>query len=444
MIVTGSLTSQSVSASLRLRSRDVRSEREYNGGARGQAPSNSHSDRQVRQSPLDPLHRRCRRPARCCASRERRGLRLLAHDFPGTIGRANLDGSAVNQSFVAGGSRTAGVAVDGSHLYWANYAGHSIGRSNLDGTDPEQSFITGANFPIGVAVDGSHVYWANNAGGGSIGRADLNGSNVEQNFIAAPTATGVAVDGTYIYWAENLGDKIGRAKLSGSEVDHSFITGASHPYGVAVDAGHVYWTNEENGTIGRANLNGTEVNQSFISPLPEEEEVEEEEIGGESRYGIAVDAGHIYWANDSSAEIGRANLDGSGFNPSFIFPATAFGVAVDLGSGSSPPPVATPLTPSKPSNSFGLGKLTLNKKAGSATLILVLPGPGKLVLKGKGLLTLVKRVKKKGKALLTIRPTKKTKKTLARAGKAKVTARLTFTPTGGTPHTESKTLTLKG
>ena len=374
------------------------------------------------------------------------------NDFSGTIGRSNLDGSAVNQDFVVGGgSRTAGVAVDGSHLYWVDYANTgTIGRSNLDGSEPEPNFITGANFPTGVAVDGSHVYWANNSGGGTIGRASLDGSNVEQNFIAAPTATGVAVDGTYIYWAENLGNKIGRAKLNGVEVEHSFITGVNHPFGVAVDAGHVYWTNQGEGTIGRANLNGSEVDQSFISPVPEDEAEEEEEISGESRYGIAVDAGHIYWANDSSAEIGRANLDGSGVNPSFIFPATAFGVAVDSGSGATVPPVTAlpPVTilptPSQPSNVFELGKLKLHKKAGSATLILVLPGPGKLVLKGKGLLTLMKTVKKKGKAPLTISPTKTTKKTLAKAGKAKVTAKITFTPTGGTPHTESKALTLKG
>jgi virginiamycin B lyase len=125
-------------------------------------------------------------------------------DFSGTIGRSNLDGSAINQDFVVGGgSRTAGVAVDGSHLYWVDYApAGTIGRSNLDGSEPEPNFITGASSPTGVAVDGSHVYWANNTGGGTIGRADLNGSNVDQNFIAAPTATGVAVDGTYIYWAE--------------------------------------------------------------------------------------------------------------------------------------------------------------------------------------------------------------------------------------------------
>lgn len=470
------------------------------------------------------------------------------NDFSGTIGRANLDGSAVNQSLVVGGGgRTVGVAVDGSHIYWAHYAKDgTIGRSNLDGSEPEPNFITGADFPIGVAVDGSHVYWANNSGG-TIGRADLNGSNVDQSFIAASTATGVAVDGSHVYWAENLGDKIGRAKLDGSEVEHSFITGVNHPYGVAVDSGHIYWTGEGDGSIGRANLSGTEPELNFIAPAPEnEEEEEEEEIGGESRYGIAVDAGHIYWSNDSGAEIGRADLNGSAVDPSFIFPATAFGVAVDSGSPSASQPSTTtvacapgqltlpgaatcratvsgvtaptgavafsssaagafapatscllvagsateasceltytpaaagsqaisaayggdeadspssdattiqvsslvpplsPISPIVPSNAIVLAKPKYNKRAGTAALIVSVPGPGRLALSGPGIRKLTKFAKGAGKVTVAVKPSSKTLRTLKKTGKAKVIATITFTPTGGTPHAESKTLTLKG
>ena len=83
----------------------------------------------------------------------------------GTIGRANLDGTGVNQSFITGvGTSPDGVAVDGAHVYWTNFDTDAIGRANLDGTGVNQSFIAGANCgssPIyGVAVDGAHVYWA--------------------------------------------------------------------------------------------------------------------------------------------------------------------------------------------------------------------------------------------------------------------------------------------
>jgi len=73
---------------------------------------------------------------------------------PSTIGRANLDGTGVNQNFimfVAG----QGVAVDSGHIYWTN-AGvgvNTIGRANLDGTGVNQSFITLTTSLFMVAVD---------------------------------------------------------------------------------------------------------------------------------------------------------------------------------------------------------------------------------------------------------------------------------------------------
>ena len=70
-----------------------------------------------------------------------------------TIGRANLDGTGADQSFVTGATKPAGVAVYSNYVYWANAFAGTIGRANLDGTGVEQGFITGASAPAGVAVD---------------------------------------------------------------------------------------------------------------------------------------------------------------------------------------------------------------------------------------------------------------------------------------------------
>jgi hypothetical protein len=92
----------------------------------------------------------------------------------GTIGRANLDGTGVNQNFI-GASDPQGVTVDGAHVYWSDLftpggglGSGTIGRANLNGASPNQSFIgsgfpptvPGAVGPEGMAVDGAHVYWA--------------------------------------------------------------------------------------------------------------------------------------------------------------------------------------------------------------------------------------------------------------------------------------------
>jgi hypothetical protein len=233
----------------------------------------------------------------------------------GTFGRANLDGSGVDQSFIlaAPGAIPYGVAVDSAHVYWINFAAsNAIGRANLDGSGVDQSFVpTGATGGDGVAVDAGHIYWAN-VNAGTIGRANLDGTGVNQSFITGASGpSGPAVDGAHIYWANGSNGTIGRADLSGAGANESFITGASQPLQVAVDGAHIYWANYDNGngtTIGRAELNGTDVNQSFIS-------------GASGVSGVGADGAHIYWANngaDNGTTIGRANLDGTDVNQSFI------------------------------------------------------------------------------------------------------------------------------
>jgi hypothetical protein len=46
-----------------------------------------------------------------------------------------------------------GVAVDSHYVYWGNSASDSVGRANLDGSGLDQRFAEGAHGPCGVAVD---------------------------------------------------------------------------------------------------------------------------------------------------------------------------------------------------------------------------------------------------------------------------------------------------
>ena len=132
----------------------------------------------------------------------------------------------------------------GAFVYWANFGpagttGTTIGRANLDGTGVNQSFVGGATDPCGVAVDAAHLYWANRTPsatrGTAIGRANLDGTGVNHSFIPANGPCGVAVDGAHIYWANIDQRTIGRANVDGTGVNQSFISGGSAPCGVAVD-----------------------------------------------------------------------------------------------------------------------------------------------------------------------------------------------------------------
>src|SRR5262249_36531359 len=92
-----------------------------------------------------------------------------ANEGDGTIGRANVDGSGVDQDFIPGasGEIITGVAVDGGHVYWSQFLGGlppnfgAIGRANLDGSLPNQSFIWRSDIfhTSGVAVNDAHIYW---------------------------------------------------------------------------------------------------------------------------------------------------------------------------------------------------------------------------------------------------------------------------------------------
>jgi hypothetical protein len=189
------------------------------------------------------------------------------------------------------------VAVDGAHIYWTNPfpVANTIGRANLDGSGVDQSFIGGVSGPADVAVDGAHVYWTNlneQTNTGTIGRANLVGTGVDNDFIPGLSGpVGIAVDGAHIYWTATRSGTIGRANLDGTGVDESFITGATAPVEVAVDGAHLYWTNNLTGTIGRANLDGTGVAQSFIT-------------GASGPGGIAVDGPTITELIGEVAELG--------------------------------------------------------------------------------------------------------------------------------------------
>jgi hypothetical protein len=117
------------------------------------------------------------------------------------------------------------VAVDGQHIYWTNPDGQTIGRANLNGTGVNPSFITGAGDAYGVAVNGQHIYWTTLVRG-TVAEANLDGTDVDLNFVTGPGGlSGVAVDDQHIYWTNPTSNTLGEADLDGTHVNPSFISG---------------------------------------------------------------------------------------------------------------------------------------------------------------------------------------------------------------------------
>ena len=229
------------------------------------------------------------------------------------IGRVNLDGSNLNESFIVtnrAGGNDGQISVQGDYIYWANY--QDIFRSLKDNPVLSELIYTSASAISSVTTDATYVYWSD-VQNEKIGRVLLDGTSPNPNFIVgtSPTNTsndtyGLFVSNEYIYWANYDSNTIGRAAKNGTSINDSFVslTGGG-PCGVWASATHLYWSNWNTGTIGRSNLDGTFINNSLITGLG-------------TAFNIYGTGSNIYWTDQSSNRIGKANLDGSGADIDFV------------------------------------------------------------------------------------------------------------------------------
>ncbi len=244
---------------------------------------------------------------------------------PTAIGRANIDGSGSQPSFIPTTAKW--TTVDSGHVYWTNTSAGTIGRAEIDGSNPEPSFITGLENPEGIVVDSGHIYWAeardHAEGHGTIGRSTLAGGSVEKEFITgAGDPRGVAVSSEYIYWTNGASSDIGRATIAGANPEQSFLARGSEtqPWGIAVNATNLYWIisyQAGESYVVKTNLGGGD---------------EDARYAGTQARELAIDSNHLYWGNVGTGSIGRRVLSFEGNFEEFI-PGTrgVFGVAVDAG-----------------------------------------------------------------------------------------------------------------
>ena len=158
-----------------------------------------------------------------------------------------------------------------------------------------------------------------------IGRANLDGSSPEPEFI--PTAaewlavSPESVSPRYIYWSNTEAGTIGRAEIGGTNPEPEFIAGLENPQQIAVDSGHIYWAEardreEGHGTIGRAEIDGS---GDLVSASVDREFI----TGAGDPHGVAVSPEsasprYVYWTNGINTDIGRAEIGGASPDQSFI------------------------------------------------------------------------------------------------------------------------------
>jgi len=187
----------------------------------------------------------------------------------GTIGRARLgasEGEDIEPEFIAGASNPQGIAVNESHIYWANslniegapFVG-AIARAALDGSAVEQHFHEVANVYtlFGVALSATRVYWMmeHKSGFGSVNSILLGGGSEESVGVPDYRPRGIAVIGPRVYWAAQGAGAIGRMRLPLVEpgdpnggcdtvprCESVFLQVGGAPGGLATETSHLYWS----------------------------------------------------------------------------------------------------------------------------------------------------------------------------------------------------------
>jgi hypothetical protein len=357
-----------------------------------------------------------------------------------SIGRAKINGGGQNNGFITGLNDPHGVAVDSRFVYWTqgDATTGSIGRANLDGSAPNPNFIphsAGVSDPSGVAVTPTAIYWQN--GGSTIGRANIDGSGANPDLIATTNSNcGLAADSSFLYFLSNGGINIGRATLDGASVDAGFITIPEAFCGLAVDPGFLYWASDSGNTVGRVPVGGGAAEGGFIPAGTT--------TGGPT--AVAVNSQYVFWGNATTGAIARANINGS--SPNFaLIPAA--------GVTGPPAPSSPSLFAAAPSNKVTINSVTRKKKKGTAIINAKVPGPGQVTLSqtagAQDPDAVAAGVKQVGLTItgassfkLAVKPVGKTKKKLKkqvkRKGKGKVAVKafITFVPAGvaGVPNSQ--------
>ena len=139
-------------------------------------------------------------------------------------------------------------------------------RSTATPANVNQSFVTGIaqNFtPVG-SVDRQHLYWTN---GLSIARSNLDGTERQRALHQHPDCGPVPARSTtsIIYWTRRRNDRSREPRRDRRDTPIHHCRGDFRLDGLAVDSSHIYWADSTTRTIGRANLDGTGVDSSFIT-----------------------------------------------------------------------------------------------------------------------------------------------------------------------------------
>lgn len=175
-----------------------------------------------------------------------------------------------------------GIVADDRNVVWTNEDTGEVVLANVRGDAPLRVLASGQARPYSVAMDATHVVWANE-GNGTLARVPRQGGETEVIVQGQSWPAGTALDGTHVYWADRAAGVLMRAPKSGGEPQ--FLTNVSvGSYSTALSGTHLYWTSTEDGRIMRVLKTGG-VAEGLV-------------MGQQHPYDIVVRENVVFFAND--------------------------------------------------------------------------------------------------------------------------------------------------
>jgi hypothetical protein len=247
---------------------------------------------------------------------------------------------------VGGNCGLYGVVFDSTYVYWTNYPTGNIKRATLAGASPSP-VATVQGYNNALAIGGGNLYW-HSYPNASIGRVSTAGTgNTTFTSTASTNGQNLATDGSTLYFTDYSAGTVNKVPFSATPLPASptsIVTGEANPSAPFVTATTIYWIQPgAAGALRYASLSSPSAASLNTSPLAAPGTVVVDAsyawvlaqgtsfadgriyripVGGGAPVivadglnqpnSIAMDAGHLYWANNSTTQGGGTrNSDGT-------------------------------------------------------------------------------------------------------------------------------------
>jgi hypothetical protein len=145
-----------------------------------------------------------------------------------------------------------GIAVNATHVYWADTDGATIKRRKLStlGMDVLAEVVVAEQGPRDMTLDASKIYWLTDSG--DVRSRPLDGSGSTAVLSSGETgAEWIIVDDQYVYFTHYKANAaVSRVRKDGSGKAETLGTMQAYPYGITQDCTTIYWTNQNDFNTG--------------------------------------------------------------------------------------------------------------------------------------------------------------------------------------------------